>query len=131
MTSPPQEEALPTASSSGSPVEEEGLPPASRGQVFWACTQTSLVLGGVALLLRSIAGELGPAALHTDAAQVLRLLAGVPQLLACLVCASCNNLGPTVMLRAAHTGSLWHVPAQCQTGWSWAMRQRCWLARGR
>lgn len=73
--------------------EGEALPPASRGQVFRACAQTSLLLGGLALLLRSRAAQLGPAALHTDPAAVQRLLA----------CArTCRHHAPVTRLEALH-----------------------------
>ncbi len=126
-----QEEALPAASSSSS-SEEEDLPPASRGQVFWACTQTSVVLTGLALALRQVAGQLGPAALHTDAAQVARLLAGTLQLLY-----ACSFLHGTLFAHLLFSTPfrsmlrMWHVRVQCQTSWRSAMRRRCWHARGR
>lgn len=56
-------------------ASEEDLSSASRGQVFSACVQTSLVLIAFAFLLRAKASTMGAALLHTDSAQVERLLA--------------------------------------------------------
>ncbi len=55
--------------------DQEELPPVSRGRVFGACFQTSAVLVAFAFLLRTRAGALSAAVLHTDPAEVNRLLA--------------------------------------------------------
>ena len=47
------------------------------GQVLAACLQTSIVLGAFALVLRSRAEAMSVGALHTDPAQVAKLLAGL------------------------------------------------------
>ena len=54
--------------------DHEELPAVSRGQVFAACFQTSAVLVAFAFLLRARAAALSAALLHTDPAEVNRLL---------------------------------------------------------
>ena len=55
-------------------VIEYGVASASRSQVFWACTSTSAVLSGFALVLRARAPVISTAALFTDPAAVERLV---------------------------------------------------------
>ena len=67
--------------------------PRRAARCFGACAQTSLVLGALALVLRSRAAEMGPAALHTDPAQVARLLAGKPPCCSVRRCPLCEGTG--------------------------------------